>query len=180
MFPGGPGRGSEGRKFFWPHHARPGFWKSLFWRIDRLSRTLSPHHAPGRDGLRCRRDLGRGNRGCKRCYRTVAIGSLALFLLVGCEHRPQQSPQAVYNSIEQRFIAGELQNAREQATEAQRRFETIDPVWASVFRIELAKILIWQGEYSGALTLLQTPLPSHADDEWKIRQKVFLSLVQSR
>jgi CHAT domain-containing protein/Tfp pilus assembly protein PilF len=48
------------------------------------------------------------------------------------------------------------------------------------FRLELAKILIWQGENGDALTLLRQPLPEHSSVESQVRQKILLSIAQAR
>jgi CHAT domain-containing protein len=90
------------------------------------------------------------------------------------------TPDAMYATIENEFVTGELSEAREHAKEAFKHFESSDPGWASSFRLELAKILIWQGEVGDALTLLQQPLPTHFSIESQIRQKNLLSIAQAR
>ncbi|MCU1253328.1 MAG: Tetratricopeptide 1 repeat-containing protein [Edaphobacter sp.] len=86
----------------------------------------------------------------------------------------------MYIKIEKEFIAGNLQKAREDAEEAYRGFASKDQNWASSFRLELGKVLIWQGENGNALTLLQQPLPAHSSIESQVRQKDLLSIAQAR
>jgi CHAT domain-containing protein len=98
----------------------------------------------------------------------------------GCRHESQVTPDAVYDGIEKEFISGNLPRAREQAEEATRRFESSRPDWAASFRIELAKVLIYQGKSGDALPLLQQPLPASSNIESQVRRKIFLSIAQAR
>jgi CHAT domain-containing protein/Flp pilus assembly protein TadD len=86
----------------------------------------------------------------------------------------------VYDGIEKEFISGDLPKAREHAEEASRRFESSRPDWAASFRIELAKVLIYQGKSGEALPLLQLPLPAYSGIESQVRRKIFLSIAQVR
>lgn len=86
----------------------------------------------------------------------------------------------MYEGIEKEFVSGDLPRAREQAEEASRHFQSSRPDWAASFRIELAKVLIYQGKSGDALPLLQQPLPSHSSIESQVRRKIFLSIAQAR
>ncbi len=99
---------------------------------------------------------------------------------MGCRREFQQTPDAIYIKVEKEFIAGELQKARDHAKEANQRFASSGPNWESSFRLELAKILIWQGENADALALLQQPLPAHSNVESQVRQKALFSIAQAR
>jgi CHAT domain-containing protein/Flp pilus assembly protein TadD len=90
------------------------------------------------------------------------------------------TPNVVYDQIEGEFISGELSKAQVHSEEAYRQFDKIQPYWAAVFRVELAKILIYQGKSGDALPLLQEPLPDHFDAKFSVRQRIFLSIAQVR
>jgi CHAT domain-containing protein/Flp pilus assembly protein TadD len=120
------------------------------------------------------------NRRLKRQFCAVTIGSIALVLSTSCRREYQPTPDAIYIKIEKEFVAGDLKKAREDAEEAYRGFASKDPNWASSFRLELGKVLIWQGENGDALTLLQQPLPAHSSIESQVRQKGLLSIAQAR
>lgn len=97
---------------------------------------------------------------------------------IGCRH--ELSPDAVYNEVEQRFISGELSQAGELSEKAYARFKSSRPDWAATFRVELAKVLIYQGKTADALELLEQPLPGNPQIQSKIRQEILLSIAQSR
>jgi CHAT domain-containing protein/Flp pilus assembly protein TadD len=105
---------------------------------------------------------------------------MALLLCIGCRHHSQVTPEAIYNGIEKEFISGDLPAAREQAEEAYRRFESSSPDWAARFRLELAKVLVYQGKSGEALPLLLQPLPADFSTESQVRQKIFRSIAQAR
>jgi CHAT domain-containing protein/tetratricopeptide (TPR) repeat protein len=110
-------------------------------------------------------------------YDAVAIGSIAILACFGCKREPQVlAPDTAYAGIEREFISGNLSKAREQSEEAYRRFEGSGSDWTATFRVELAKVLIYQGESGRALVLLQQPLPAHSTVESEVRREIFLSL----
>jgi CHAT domain-containing protein/Flp pilus assembly protein TadD len=86
----------------------------------------------------------------------------------------------VYGEIEKQFISGELAKASEQSERAYVHFENSRPEWAATFRLELAKVLIYQGKTVDALGLLQQPLPGNPKIQSEVRQKVLLSMAQAR
>jgi len=90
------------------------------------------------------------------------------------------APDAVYSQIEKEFFSGELSKARDHSEAAYQQFKSSRPDWAASFRLELAKVLIYQGKSEEALALLQQPLPARFTKESEIKQKIFLSLAQSR
>lgn len=99
-------------------------------------------------------------------------------MCIGCRREPP--PDAVYDEIEKKFISGELSKASEQSEKAYLRFEGSRPDWAATFRLELAKVLIYQGKSVDALELLQQPLPGSSQIESEVRQKTLLSIAQAR
>jgi CHAT domain-containing protein/Flp pilus assembly protein TadD len=68
----------------------------------------------------------------------------------------------------------------EHSNEALKRFEVGSAYWAATFRLESAKILIWQGNNRDAFTLLQQTLPENSHTELAVRRKVLLSIAQAR
>jgi CHAT domain-containing protein len=99
---------------------------------------------------------------------------------IGCKRETQAKPDVVFSEIEKKFIAGDLPHAREQSQEAYQRFEGSRPDWAAAFRIELGKVLIYQGENGAALTLLQQPLPVQSDLESQVKRNIYLSIAEAR
>jgi CHAT domain-containing protein/Flp pilus assembly protein TadD len=99
---------------------------------------------------------------------------------IGCGHRPEASPKAAYSDIERKLIAGDLSSALGQAKQAYQYFGLNRPEWAATFRIELAKVLIYQGKSGEAFALLQQPLSPNSTTETEINQKIFLSIAQAR
>jgi CHAT domain-containing protein/tetratricopeptide (TPR) repeat protein len=90
------------------------------------------------------------------------------------------TPDAMYRQIEKEFLSGELSRAKEQSEKAYKHFETSRPDWAASFRLELAKVLIYQGKSGDALLLLQQPFLAHFNAESETKRKIFLSIAQAR
>ena len=90
------------------------------------------------------------------------------------------APDAVYARIENELASGELTKAREEAKAASDFFALKQPEWAAVFRIELGKVLIYQGESARALTLLQQPLPQSSSTDSHVMRDIFLSIAEAR
>jgi CHAT domain-containing protein/tetratricopeptide (TPR) repeat protein len=111
---------------------------------------------------------------------TVTIGSVALLVCVGCQRKAQATSDQIYDQIEREFVSGELSKARTHSEETYRRMEVNQPDLAVPFRVELAKILIYQGKDSDALPLLESPIRAHSNIEFEVRRKVFLSILQAR
>jgi tetratricopeptide (TPR) repeat protein len=91
----------------------------------------------------------------------------------------QRTPEAVYAGIEKEFLSGELAEAHRDSEEAYRRFESNRPDWAARFRLELAQVLIYQGESRDALNLLQESLPRNSAIESEVNQKIFRSIAEA-
>jgi CHAT domain-containing protein/Flp pilus assembly protein TadD len=98
---------------------------------------------------------------------------------IGCRREPKSTPDAAYAQIEKEFLAGELTKAQEQSRKAYDQFGS-RPDPAAKFRLELAKVLIYQGKSGEALPLLQQPLPAPSSIESEIRRKILLSIAQAR
>jgi tetratricopeptide (TPR) repeat protein len=96
---------------------------------------------------------------------------------VGC--RSEQKPEAVFSEIEKQFDLGHLTEAGEQAEKAYARYSNY-PEWAAPFRVELAKVLIYQGKSADALEILQQPLPGNPEIQSEVRQKLLLSIAEAR
>jgi CHAT domain-containing protein/tetratricopeptide (TPR) repeat protein len=124
--------------------------------------------------------LKHGNRIFKWSSYPIVITSLALLMSAGCSRGPQLAPEAIYRNIEKEFLSGKLSKARTQAQEAYDHFKLSRPEWAGTFRLELAKVLIYQGASGEALPLLQQPLPIQATVSSDVRRKVLLSIAQDR
>ncbi len=105
---------------------------------------------------------------------------MLLLPCIGCRRKSQISPDATYEQIEKELISGELSRARDHSEQAYRLFDLGQPNRAATFRIELAKVLIYQGESGDAVALLLQPLPKDSSTELIVRQKIFLSIAQAR
>jgi CHAT domain-containing protein/tetratricopeptide (TPR) repeat protein len=86
----------------------------------------------------------------------------------------------VYREIEDKFMSGDLGKANELSQQAYVRFESSRPDWGATFRLELAKVLIYQGKTPDAFELLQKALPEGSQIQLQVRQKILLSFVQPR
>jgi CHAT domain-containing protein/Flp pilus assembly protein TadD len=84
----------------------------------------------------------------------------------------------VYLGIEKEFVSGELSKANQHSEEAYRRFESSRPDWAATFRLELAKVLIYQGKNRDALVILQQPLPAGSTVESEANRNIFRSIAE--
>jgi CHAT domain-containing protein/Flp pilus assembly protein TadD len=127
-----------------------------------------------------RRERQRWNRRFKWVSHSVAIASIVLSVCIGCRREPQKTPEAIYREIEKDFNSGELSSAREQSERAYQQFEATRPDWAATFRLEQAKVLIYQGKSGDALPLLQQPPPDHFAIESQVRRNIFLSIAEVR
>ncbi|MCU1322794.1 MAG: Tetratricopeptide 1 repeat-containing protein [Acidobacteriaceae bacterium] len=107
------------------------------------------------------------------------MGSIVFLACIGCRRESRLTPEAIYEQIEKEFLSGELSKARIASEAAYRRFESSRPDRAAIFRIELAKVLIYQGKSGDALTLLEQPLPPRSKIDSQVRQQIFLSIAQT-
>lgn len=92
----------------------------------------------------------------------------------------RQSPEARYGSIEQRFISGNLTQADTESRRAAAVGEAAGPLWAAKFRLQRAKIWVYQGHYRDAAVLLQPPVPAGADAALAITRNTLLSIAYRR
>ena len=83
-----------------------------------------------------------------------------------CGQQRPPAASAVFDEVEGEFIAGNLSRASATAEQAVARLAATDPLWTSRFRLELAKIRLYQGKSSDVVELLQaqpaTPALVHA------------------
>ena len=116
-------------------------------------------------------------------FQSVAAIVFSLILTVGCRSKNasnvKQSPDSAYQGVEQQFISGDLVTAEQTAKATFHRFEG-EPIWNATFRIELAKIYIYQGETEKATTLLRQPFPKGIDPQLVIRQELLLAMAEAR
>jgi CHAT domain-containing protein/tetratricopeptide (TPR) repeat protein len=85
----------------------------------------------------------------------------------------------VYAGIEKEFLSGDLSKANQHSEEAYRRFETSRPDWAATFRLELTKVLIYQGKNHDSLDLLQQSFPAGSSPESEVNRKMFRSIAEA-
>jgi CHAT domain-containing protein/Tfp pilus assembly protein PilF len=108
------------------------------------------------------------------------IGSVGALACVGCKRKPETvTADAAYSAIEKEFASGNLSKARQLSEIGYQRFQSSSPSLTSTFRVELAKVLIYQGESGRALALLQPPLPSGSPLEIEVRRKILLSIAHA-
>ncbi len=97
-----------------------------------------------------------------------------------CGRGAASSPDALYRSIEQRFIAGDLAQADDESRRASAVGEASGPLWVAKFRLLQARIWVYQGHYTDALVLLKPPLPGVPDSKLGITRNVLLSIAYRR
>src|ERR1700722_1802831 len=180
MLPGDRNRWSRGWTEFWQCSCGARLRQYLLWRTYRRTELLSVDHGARRDGMRGRGQPQRRIVLLQRAAYSVAIGIVALAVCIGCRRQTPMAPDAVYAGIENELAAGELTKAREEAKAANDFFALKQPEWAAVFRIELGKVLIYQGESARALTLLQQPLPQSSSTDSQVMRDIFLSIAEAR
>lgn len=84
--------------------------------------------------------------------------------MLRCAREPQKTPETLYRSINDRFVAGELQEAAKEAGRAERLVAGDGPLWAAKFRLQRARIAVYGGNSAEALPLLETELPPGVHD----------------
>src|SRR5271154_6017349 len=179
VFPGERAAGSEVWNNVWPRNARAWFRKYLLLRTHRRPQFLPAYHDEDRDGMHGRRHCKRRIGLLKWCHHTVAIGAMVVLVSLGCRRESQKPPEAVYAGIEKEFLSGELSKAQQHAEDAYRHFESGGPDWAAKFRLELAKVLVYQGKNRDALDLLQQPLPAGSAPEYEVNRKILRSIADA-
>ena len=180
MLPGGGRRGSEGCDESRACDYRARIWHSLSWRSQPRSSFFPANDDTDGTRLPCDRELEFRFFPFKWKHRSIAIAAVVVLACVGCKRTPQVTPDAVFGQIEKEFIAGELSKARQHSEEAYQHFGSSHPEWKVPFRLELAKILIYQGKSGDALALLQEPFPVHSTIESEVRRNIFRSIGEAR
>jgi tetratricopeptide (TPR) repeat protein len=97
-----------------------------------------------------------------------------------CDGGAPVSPEAVYRSIEQRFISGDLARADAESRRASSLAEASGPLWAAKFRLLQARIWVYQGHYTDAVALLKQKLPATSDLPLAITRSTLLSIAYRR
>ena len=97
-----------------------------------------------------------------------------------CGLGPPVSPDALYRSIEQRFISGNLAQADDESRRASSLSEVNSPLWAAKFRLLQARIWVYQGHSADAVALLRPPLPGAPDLALAISRGTLLSIAYRR
>jgi CHAT domain-containing protein/tetratricopeptide (TPR) repeat protein len=121
-----------------------------------------------------------GNCLVKWSFHAVAIAAIGILTIgVGCKRELQLTPELAYSRIENEFLGGELSKAREHSEQAYHQFKSTQSDWAITFRLELAKVLIYQGKSSDALMLLQQPLPAHSTMESQAKREIYRSIAEA-
>ncbi len=102
-------------------------------------------------------------------------------LTVQCSRRAPVSPGALYSSIEQRFISGELAQADTECLRVSPLVSASNPLWAPKFRLQQAKVRLYQGRYQEALLLLKPSLPGNPPDvSLAMMRSTLLSIAYKR
>ncbi len=106
---------------------------------------------------------------------------VALLAGGGCERPKPVSLEQEYRSIEQEFIAGDLARADAHVQPASAQAQRSSTLWATRFRLQQAKIELYQGRYQAALLLLQSPVPPELHDiSLEITRGTLRSIAQRR
>jgi CHAT domain-containing protein/Tfp pilus assembly protein PilF len=104
-----------------------------------------------------------------------------LLFTVQCSRRQPVAPDVAYRSIERRFISGELEQANAESLRASGVAAANGPLWIARFRIQHARILVYQGRYQDALVLLRPPLPAGMlDRSLDLTRSALLSIALGR
>jgi CHAT domain-containing protein len=114
----------------------------------------------------------------------LLLGLLSVCGLTGC-HATDPDPSAVFQSISNDFLHGDLDLAQQKAEQARKDFSSgklaREPTWGLRFRLLEAEILLRQYHPKDALALLTqagTPVPTEGD--LAIKRDVLCALAHSR
>ena len=110
----------------------------------------------------------------------LLLAILATALLLGSEGRrtSQVPPEVLYRQIEARFVSGDLAGAARESQSTQLG-DASSPLWRARFRLQQARIRIYQGSPE-ALTLLTPPLPGDLPDSSLERTRTSLLTIAYR
>ena len=98
----------------------------------------------------------------------------------GCHSSKTADPGAIWQSIHEDFLHGNLDIARQKADEARRDYSAGNPDWGMRFRLLEAEILVYQGRGPDVITLLNSPgvsYPVVGDDA--IKRHLLCALAHS-
>jgi CHAT domain-containing protein len=110
-------------------------------------------------------------------WHPIAITFLiALFWSTGCRRAGKPTPETEFLQVNELFLRGNLDAAQAKADQAIT--EQSRPEWAARFRVEDAKIRLYQGKSEEAIQLLNHGwVPSLADPNLTIQRLTILSLA---
>jgi CHAT domain-containing protein/Tfp pilus assembly protein PilF len=100
----------------------------------------------------------RGLRG-----RSFVFWTVALFLVIPLHDDRAMDPQTEFDQARLLFLRGQLEESQASADTGYRRFEKVEPEWASRFRLLEAQSMLFRGFYQDALALLAAFTPRSAD-----------------
>lgn len=105
-----------------------------------------------------------------------------MLLLATQGHASRESdPETLFRSIEQHFVSGQLALADAEASRAVPAGDEDGALWAAKFRVQRARVWVYQGRYRDALALLEPPLPAAASDQsLAITRNTLLSIAYRR
>lgn len=104
-----------------------------------------------------------------------------MLIAVGCRRGDRvRSPEAQYRAVEGEFLAGELSRAERDAAQGYQRFGVEQPWWGGRFRLEWAKVLIYEGKNGEALPLLEQLPPVGLGVEAEVRRLTLLTIAEVR
>jgi CHAT domain-containing protein/tetratricopeptide (TPR) repeat protein len=99
----------------------------------------------------------------------------------GCRHTRSPSAGNEYAAVERLFVTGELGAAQGKAHAAAQSFQRSSPEWSARFRLEEAKILVYQGQCKEAIGLLSADLlRSDSGSRFAAERLIILSLAKAR
>jgi len=102
-------------------------------------------------------------------FRLLVLAMPLVVLCFGCTRLPD--PQQTFDHARDTFVRGDLATASAEAETAYRRFSGRDQEWAWKFRLLEAEILLDQASSKGALSLVDSPLPTQlANTDLAIKQ----------
>ncbi len=104
-----------------------------------------------------------------------------MLVVAGCRRGAAVGgPEAQYRAVEGEFLAGELSQAERDAAQGYQRFGEEQPLWGGRFRLEWAKVLIYEGKNGEALPLLEQAPPVALGVEAEVRRLTLLTIAEVR
>ncbi len=90
------------------------------------------------------------------------------------------NPQAFFEHARRTFQRGDLIHSQQEAQEGYRRFSRLNSEWAWKFKLLEAESLLWRGQYSEVLTLLDSENLSTAPTETVISIQTLRGIAHAR